>query len=185
MEDSQILALYFARSENAISQTALKYGNYCFHIAYQILANREDAEESVNDTYMEAWNGIPPSRPPVLSAYLGKIVRNISIDRWRAGNAEKRGGGEFPLCLEELANCVSGKADIAQEEMMRETVAALNRFLRNQPKTDRKVFLRRYWYLDSVSEIAETFGFSRTKVTTMLYRTRKKLRRQLEREGLL
>lgn len=185
MDDAQILALYFERSEKAISQTAMKYGNYCYRIAYQILANREDAEESVNDTYMEAWNAIPPNRPPVLSAYLGKIVRNISIDRWRSENAEKRGGGEFPLCLEELENCVSGKGDAAQEEIRQETVAALNRFLRKQPEIDRKVFLRRYWYLDSVSEIAERFGFSRTKVTTMLYRTRKKLHKQLEREGLL
>ena len=185
MEDNQIIDLYFQRSEQAIEQTDAKYGSYCFRIAYQILTNREDAEESVNDTYLAAWDAMPPHRPPLLSAFLGRITRNLSIDRWRSQNAEKRGKGEFPLCLDELAGCVSGEPGIEQKEIAKETVALLNRFLLERPETERMVFLCRYWYMDSVQEISEAFGFSQTKVTTMLYRTRNKLRKALEKEGLL
>ena len=185
MEDSKIIDLYFQRSEQVIEQTDAKYGSYCFRIAYQILTNREDAEESVNDTYLAAWDAMPPHRPPLLSAFLGRITRNLSIDRWRSQNAEKRGKGEFPLCLDELAGCVSGEPGIEQKEIAKETVALLNRFLLEWPETERKVFLCRYWYMDSVQEISEAFGFSQTKVTTMLYRTRNKLRKALEKEGLL
>ncbi len=185
MEDQQIIDLYFQRSEQAIAETDVKYGNYCFSIAYKILANREDSEESVSDTYMAAWDAIPPRKPPLLAAFLGRLTRNISIDRWRARSAEKRGGGEFVLCLEELANCASGAPDAEQKVVMKETVALLNRFLQDLPETERKVFLCRYWYVDSVQDIARDFGFSQTKVTTMLYRTRNKLRRELQKEGLL
>lgn len=185
MEDTQIIDLYFQRSEKAIEETDAKYGNYCFSIAYKILTNREDSEESVNDTYMTTWDAIPPRRPSMLAAFLGKITRNISIDRWRSRSAEKRAGGEFALCLEELANCVSGEPSIEQIEIMRETVALLNRFLQDQSEAERGVFLCRYWYMDSIQEIAKNYGFSQTKVTTMLYRTRNKLRNQLKKDGLL
>ena len=108
MEDNAIIDLYWARSENAISQTAVKYGGYCYAIAYHILESPEDSEESVNDTYLAAWNTMPPKRPNVLSAFLGKITRYISLDRWKRRSASKRGGGQTTLALEELEECVSG-----------------------------------------------------------------------------
>lgn len=185
MEDGQILALYLRRSEEAIVQTDAKYGNYCFRIAYQILANREDSEESVNEAYLRAWEAIPPSRPPILGTFLGKITRNLSIDRWRERNAQKRGGNEFALCLDELGECVSGQPDPETAAMQKETAESLNRFLRDLPEIQRRVFLCRYWYMDSVADIAEEFGFSRAKVTAMLHRTRMQLRRRMEKEGML
>lgn len=185
MEDRQIIDLYFQRSEQAIEETDSKYGSYCFSIAYHILTNKEDSEESVSDTYMAAWNAIPPRRPSILATFLGKITRNFSIDRWRRRSADKRGGGEFPLCLEELEDCISGNPSLEQKQIAKETVACLNQFLDELPETERKVFLRRYWYMNSVQEISDAFGFTQTKVTTMLSRTRKKLRHGLEKEGLL
>lgn len=185
MEDNQIISLYFQRSEQAIKETDRKYGKFCFKIAYNILSNREDSEESVNDTYLRAWNAIPPKKPSPFAAFLGRITRSISIDRWRRKNADMRGCGEFPLCLDELDSCVSGKASVENQAMMKEAVVHLNQFLSTLPDTERKVFLRRYWYMESTQAIADSFGFTQTKVTTMLSRTRKKLRSQLEKEGLL
>lgn len=185
MDDKSIVALYWNRSEAAIAETAGKYGHYCYHIAYNILVNREDADESVNDTYLAAWNAIPPRRPAVLSTFLGKITRNLSIDRWRKRSAEKRGGGEMPLVLEELEECVSGEPGIEETEIQKETAALLNRFLDRLPETERNVFLRRYWYMESVAEIAKCFGLSQARVSTMLFRTRGKLRRMLEKEEAL
>lgn len=185
MDDSEIINLYFRRSERAVAETHSKYGHYCLTIANRILACLEDAEETVNDTYLAAWKTIPPQRPPVFSLFLGKITRNLSIDRWRAQMSEKRGGREFTCCLDELTACVSGETSLEQAEIQKETLAALNRFLRRMPSVERNVFLCRYWRMDSVAEIADLFGFSQTKVTTMLYRTRRKLRAQMEKEGLL
>ena len=185
MEDNQILNLYFRRSEQAIQETDTKYGNYCFRIAYQILASREDAEESVSDTYLAAWNAIPPKRPPLLPAFLGRITRNVSIDRWRTRSTYKRGGGEFSLCLEELRTCASGQPSIEERQLQKEVVQTLKGFLKQLPETERKVFVCRYWYMDSIRDIAEAFGISQTRVTTMLHRTREKLRKQLKKEGLL
>lgn len=185
MEDNQILNLYFRRSEQAIKETDTKYGNYCFRIAYQILASREDAEESVSDTYLAAWNAIPPKRPPLLSAFLGRITRNISIDRWRTRSTYKRGGGEFSLCLEELGNCASGQPSVEERQLQKEVVQTLKGFLKQLPETERKAFVCRYWYMDSIGDIAEAFGISQTRVTTMLHRTREKLRKLLKKEGLL
>ena len=185
MDDKQIIDLYWKRSETAISETAVKYGNYCYSIAYNVLNQREDAEESVNDTYLAAWNKLPPHRPAVLSAFLGKITRFLAISRWRERNAYKRGGGEMPLALEELGQCVSDGLDVEGQYARKETVAAVNRFLDTLPETERNIFLRRYWCLDRVEDIGASFGFSANKVSTMLHRTRKKLRVQLEREGLL
>ena len=185
MEDKQIVDLYLVRSEFAIQETRMKYGGYCYRIAYGILTNHEDSEETVNDTCLAAWNAIPPSRPLKLSAFLGKITRKLSIDRWRGASAQKRGGGEFPLCLEELKECVSGESSVEQRQMDREVVAALNRMVSRLPKQERLVFLRRYWYMDSIERISKTLGCSQTRVTTMLCRTRKKLRDELEKEGLL
>lgn len=185
MEDNQIISLYFQRSEQAIKETDNKYGKFCFKIAYNILLNREDSEESVSDTYLRAWNVIPPKKPNPFAAFLGRITRSISIDRWRKKNTDKRGSGEFPLCLDELENCVSGESSIENQTIMKETVGHLNEFLSTLSDTERKVFLRRYWYMESTQAIADAFGFSQTKVTTMLSRTRKKLHTELAKEGLL
>lgn len=185
MDDKQIVDLYFSRSEEAISQTAQKYGPYCFHIAYNILTNKEDAEESVSDTYMAAWNAIPPRRPTVLSAFLGKITRHISIDRWRARAAYKRGGGEITLALEELESCVADSGNVETEYQRKELARAYVRFLDALPMTERRIFLLRYWYLEPIEDIAAKFGFSQSKVKSMLHRTRGKLRQQLAQEELL
>lgn len=183
MDDQSIIELYFARSENAISATSAKYGGYCFSIAYNILFNQEDSEESVNDTFLAAWNTIPPRHPNVLATFLGKITRYISLDRWKKRSAAKRGGGEVPLALEELEGCVSGGEEPEAGYVRKELVRCLNCFLGELPETERSVFVCRYWYLDSIEEIANRFGFSQSKTASMLHRTRGKLRKVLEKEG--
>lgn len=183
MEDSAIVQLYFDRSESAIQETDRKYGAYCYTIAHNILANKEDAEESVSDTYLAAWKAIPPRRPSILSTFLGKITRRLSIDRWRIRTAYKRGGGEMPLALEELADCVSGGENPEQTVLRRQMALEFNRFLQSLPETERSVFLCRYWYLDSIPTIAAHFGFTESKVNSMLHRTRKKVRTMLEKGG--
>lgn len=182
MEDNKIVELFFQRSEQAVTETQTKYGNYCYSIAYQILANNEDAEESVNDTYIDAWNSIPPHKPAILSTFLGKITRRISIDRWRIRNAKKRGGGEMPLVLEELAECIAGNNSIEQELEQKRLTEVINTFVLGLPKTEQNVFLCRYWYMDSIDSICRQFGFSESKVKSMLYRTREKLKHVLEKE---
>ena len=183
MDDKSIVDLYFSRDQEAITQTDKKYGHYCYRIAYNILTNNEDAEESVSDTYVAAWRAIPPRRPSVLSTFLGKITRHIAIDRWRERNASKRGGGEVPLALEELQDCVAGMQNVEMDYERKEIIKAYVRFLDALPVTERRVFLCRYWYVDSVEAIADKFGFSQSKVKTMLHRTRSKLRKQLAEEG--
>ena len=184
MEDHAIIELYWERSEDAISKTAAKYGGYCYTIAYNILSNNEDAEESVNDTWLAAWNTMPPRRPKLLAAFLGKMTRYISLDRWKNRTARKRGGGEVPLVLEELEECISGEDSVEKEYLQKEFAKSLNQFVENLPDVERKVFLCRYWYMDSIETIAEHFGFSESKVASMLHRTRGKLRKMLEQEGI-
>lgn len=183
MDDKTIVDLYFLRNEDAIGLTEEKYGPYCYSIAYNILSNREDAQESVSDTYMAAWNSIPPRRPSVLSAFLGKLTRHISIDRWRQRTAAKRGGGEVAVALEELSECVAGLQNIELEYERKELMKAYTRFLKELPETDRRVFLGRYWYMESIEAIAGRFGFSQSKVKMLLQRTRIKLRLRFEEEG--
>ena len=184
MDDTAILDLYWTRSENAISETASKYGAYCYTIAHNILSSREDSQECVNDTYLAAWNTMPPQRPAHLSAFLGKMTRYISLDRWKQRSRLKRGGGEVALCLEELAEVVSGSPSLEDALIRRETLASINRFLAQLPETERNLFLRRYWYADPIGDIMNQFGFSESKVTSILYRTRKKLQRHLNKEEL-
>jgi len=181
--DDRIVELYWQRSAAAISETADKYGGYCHTIAYNILANREDAEESVNDTWLDAWNNMPPHKPSVLSTFLGKITRRIAIDRWRKRQAGKRGGGEMALVLEELEDCVSDDADVEITIEQQEMARIIREFLDGLPLPERRVFLCRYWYMDSLSAVAGQFGFSESKTASMLHRTRKKLREKLESEG--
>ena len=184
MEDHAIIDLYWSRDPEAIRRTGEKYGGYCRTIARNILADRRDAEECVNDTWLSAWNAMPEDRPSLLAQYLGKITRNLAFDRWRAGRAEKRGGGELPLVLEELAECVS-PADTLQAVEAAELEAAVNRFLRALPERERGVFLRRYWFTEPMADVARRYGMRETTVRTSLFRTREKLRRHLEKEGFL
>ena len=184
-DDQKIIELYCNRSENAIAETAGKYGRYCNAIAYGILGSREDAQECVSDAYLTAWNAIPPRRPADLGTYLGKITRNLSIDRLRTRSRKKRGGGEAPLALEELEEVVAGSDSPENEAVRKELIAALNRFLGDLTRQERYVFLRRYWYLDSLTDIAEKTGFSGSKVASMLYRLRGRLKKQLMKEELL
>ena len=183
MDDKSIVDLYFSRNEDAITQTGKKYGRYCYSIAYNILTSKEDAEESVSDTYMTAGSSIPPRRPSALSAFLGKITRHISIDRGRERVATKRGGGEVPLALEELSDCISGMQDVEMEYERKELLNAYVKFLDGLPATERRGFLCRYWYVESIETIADKFDFSESKVKTMLHRTRAKLRKQFAKEG--
>ena len=184
-DDQKIIELYCRRSENAIAETAGKYGRYCTAIAYGILGSREDAQECVSDAYLTAWNAIPPRRPADLGTYLGKITRNLSIDRLRTRSREKRGGGEAPLALEELEEVVAGSDSPENEAVRKELTAALNRFLAGLTQQERYVFVRRYWYLDSLTDISEKTGFSGSKVASMLYRLRGRLKKQLIEEELL
>ena len=185
MEDNRIVDLYWARSEDAITETSEKYGKYCYAIAYNILSNTEDADESVNDTYLDAWHTMPPHRPSVLSAFLGKLTRRISIDKWRGRTAEKRGGGEIVLALDELAECVPSGHNVEHEAEAAALEKVIDDFVMSLPLTERRVFICRYWYLDPISAIAEQFGFSQSKVKMILHRQRQKLRSILESEAFL
>lgn len=184
MEDRQIVELYWQRAEEAIPATAAKYGAYCRTIANNILANEEDAEECVNDTWLKAWNSMPDNRPTLLGAYLGKLTRWLSLSRLRERGRLKRGGGETSLALDELAEVISDGSDIQRELEIRELNAAVRVFLKSLEETEREVFLSRYWFLLPVKEIAARFGFSPNKVSTLLHRTRRKLQSYLKEEGL-
>ena len=184
MEDSAIVDLYWQRSEQAISETDHKYGRYCHTIAYNICADNEDAEECVNDTWFSAWNSMPDKRPSILSTFLGYITRNFAIDRFKLKNARKRGGGEMPLALDELEECISSPVDPAQEIEQKELESAVDAFVRGLPDTERRMFIARYWFLIPVAEISERMGCSQSKTKTTLYRTRNKLRTYLQGEGL-
>lgn len=175
MDDGQIVQFYWDRDERAIPATADKYGNYCTSIAKNILGNPEDAEECVNDTYMRAWNSMPPHRPNVLSAFLGKITRNVSLNRYKQNTADKRGGGEVPAVLEEIAELISDTDSVEQEVDRRELVKAIDAFLDRLPTEKRSLFLCRYWYFDSVSDLASRFGMTENHVPVTLNRLRRKL----------
>lgn len=184
MEDMQIVDLYVARSEQAIAETARKYGTYLFSIAKNILFDRADAEEAVNDTYLGAWRSIPPHRPNRLSTYLGKITRRCSLEKWKREHAQKRGGGEVPLALEELSDCLPGRDSPQQQIEMKELTRLINTFLKSLPETEQRIFICRYWYLCPVKTIAGDFGFTESKVKSMLSRTRSKLKQSLQKEGI-
>ena len=184
MEDAAIVDLYWQRSDQAISETDRKYGKYCHTIAYNICANNEDAEECVNDTWFSAWNMMPDKRPAILSTFLGYITRNFALDRFKAKNAQKRGGGETPLALEELENCIPALSNVEQRYEEKELEAAIDRFVSTLSQADRRVFIARYWFLAPISEISEKMGCSQSKTKMTLFRTRNKLRMYLEEEGL-
>lgn len=185
MEDSQIIELYWQKNADAISETANKYGAYCFTIAENILHNNEDSEECVNDTWLHAWNTIPPQKPNILRLFLAKITRNLSFDRFNARNAEKRGGGEIALVLEELGECLGGGADTEAAYEAKELREAIQRFVRSLPKRDGNVLVRRYFFVEPVADIATRYGLTENNVMVILSRTRRKLKAHLLKEGYL
>ena len=162
------------RSEDAVAATAEKYGNYCYSIAFSILHNAEDAEECVNDAYLAAWNSIPPHRPERVAAFLGKITRNVSLNRWKQYNAQKRGEGQTELALSELEECIPAKTGIEQAVEDELLTWSIEKFLYSQPRLKRNLFIRRYWYISSIQELADEYGMSESKVKSLLFRMRKK-----------
>lgn len=182
MEDAQIIDLYFDRNENAIKETDIKYGTYCHGIAMNILHSPEDSKECVNDTWLRAWNSMPPQRPKFLRQFLAKITRYLSFDRYRWHHAQKRGSGEMTLALEELHNCVGG-GDPATEAELEVLKDRINVFLLSLPARDRGIFLRRYFYVEEISAISRRYQMREANVRLILSRTRQKLRSYLEKEG--
>lgn len=184
MEDRRIVELFLARSEEAIQEIDKKYGRYCHKIAFNILANSEDSEECVNDAYMRVWGSIPPNEPGSLSSFIGKITRNLALDKLRQKKSDKRGGGEVPLVLDEISEFVSGGDEIERLHESQEITDALNGFLGNLGEVERGVFMRRYWMMEPVADIAERYGLSVSNTTTMLFRLRGKLKKHLVKEGI-
>jgi len=183
LDDKQIVDLYWARSERAITETDKKYGRYCHYIAYQILADNEDAEEIVNDTYLKTWNTVPPNYPDPLKTYVGMISNQLALNRYDEKTAAKRGGGKMPLIFHELDECLADdeeSIDIAEAIVLRDL---LNRFIWSLPKKTRNIFVRRYWYASSLAEIAEEYGMKESAVAMLMFRTRQKLREFLQKEG--
>ena len=183
MEDSQIIQLFWNRDEAAIGETSRKYGSYCHTIARNILHNEEDSEECVNDTYLNAWNALPPQRPGILSAFLGKITRNLAFDRYSFLHAQKRGGGEIDAVLDEIADIVSDKEDVEQVIDGKELIAAINSFLSSLPSDKRKMFVQRYWYSEKISTIAAHFGIADNACSVRLSRLREQLKKDLTERG--
>lgn len=185
MQDSQILDLYWDRNEQAITETQRSYGSYCHSIAFHILYDHDDADECVNDTWLRAWNAIPPQRPGKLALFLGTITRNLSLDRWKGKHAMKRGNGEMMLALDELAECVPDRSSTEDAAETAELERLLNEFLHTLPERECNVFLRRYWYVEEYRDIAKKYGMNLNTVKTTLFRTRAKLKSFLEKEGIV
>lgn len=185
MEDREIVNLYWDRNERAIKETAAKYGRYCYKIAYNILLNKEDADESVNDTYFKTWECIPPHFPEALAVFVGKITRRISLNKWRSKTRRKRGGGQVNLALEELDEFISDENDVEKAVEHKELLHTINDFLGALPATERDLFVCRYWFFASIQELSRKFAFSESKTKSMLFRTREKLKVCLKKEGYL
>ena len=183
MQDEQIVDLYWKRDENAIQETEVRYGHYLTKIAYNILFDSEDSKESVNDTYLKAWNSMPPQRPSVLATYLGKIIRQISIDIFRSKNRQKRQASQYALSLSELEECVSANDDTESLVDLHLLEEAICKYLCQLSPEARNLFVGRYYYFDSLKEVAAYYRFSESKAKSMLHRTRIGLKKYLEQEG--
>jgi RNA polymerase sigma-70 factor (ECF subfamily) len=184
--DDEIVKLYWDRSETAVSATAAKYSKYCLYVASNILHNDKDAEECVNDAYLRAWDAIPPARPAKLSAFLGKITRNLAFNRLEKQRAQKRNFGQILASLTELEECLPDTtATMEKLDDSQMITRTLNVFLEGLSIMPRKVFVRRYWYLSSIDEIAQDYSLSVSNVKSILFRTRKELKKELEKEGIL
>ena len=183
MEDTHIVQMYWDRNETAISESAMKYGTYCTSIAQNILRNPADAEECVNDTWLHAWNAMPPHRPSLLSTFLGKITRNLSFDLYRKMHRKKRGESQMDAVLDELEECVSGKDDIERQWEMKELIAEINQFLQKLPEEKRCMFVLGLWFVVCFAEIAGRLGRSENYVSVTLNRIRGKLHTHLTERG--
>ena len=185
MTDLQIIELYWNRDQGAISQSDSKYGAYCFAVANQILSDSLDSEECVSDTWLRSWNAIPPQRPDKLKLFFAKITRNLSVDKLKGRLAQKRGGGETELILEELQECVASSGDAEGEYMAKELGKTINTFVRSLPKREANLFIRRYFFGERVEDIAPRYQLTPHNATVILSRVRQKLKKQLEKEGFL
>lgn len=185
MDDKSIVELYWRRDPEAISETGRKYGSYCYTVADNILHSHEDSEECVNDTWLRAWDSIPPQQPSVLRMFLAKITRSIAFNHYNARTAEKRGGGQVTSVLDELAECIAGSSDVHTEYEAAELCRSINRFAHSLPEKECNIFLRRYFFNDSISEIAKRYRLSENNVMVILSRTRKKLKILLTEEGFI
>ena len=185
MTDEKIIELFFCRDEQAIRESAVAYGAYCRTIASGILKDPMDAEEAVADTWLAAWDSIPPNRPKYLKLFLGSITRNRALSKWRKNCAECRGGGETALALEELEECIGTSGSPEDAVNTKELGKAITAFLQKEPTMRRNVFLRRYYYLEKLPDIANRYGLKEPNVRMMLSRTRQKLRNYLKQEGYL
>ena len=184
MEDGKIIDLYWERDQTAILHTEQKYGTYCRRIAGNILCDREDCEECINDTWFRAWNSMPKERPDLLRAFLGAITRNLSLDRYRRKHSAKRGNGEITYIFDEMRDCAGG--DEPYHHIQRKELAeGISRFLSKLDTEQRVIFVRRYWYMYGIGEIADRLKISESKANSSLFRTRKKLRSYLLEEGLM
>ena len=183
MDDNGIIQMYWDRNDQAIRATSEKYGHYCKSIAKNILNNEEDAEECVNDTYLNAWNAMPTHWPEQLATFLGKITRNLSFNKYKHNHAEKRSSGEITLVLDELTNCISDVDNVEQIIDRQELIKSLNSFVKNLPPKKRNIFVRRYWYADSIADIAKDYRMLPGTVSKTLERTRKNLKVYLTERG--
>lgn len=183
MEDKIIIELYWERKEEAIKETALKYGKLCTYISRNILSSQEDTEECVNDTYFAVWNAIPNERPNIFSAFISRITRNLALKKYEYLSAAKRNPGAI-ASLEELGDCISGTESVESEIEKRRIESTIDTFLWQQSEEKRNIFIRRYWYFDTIESICKSTGFSQSKVKSMLYQMRQRLRKKLESEGI-
>lgn len=181
--DNEIIVMFYERDEAALSAASSKYGRYCSAVAMNILGNRQDAEECVNDALLKAWESIPPAKPDNLPGYLAKITKNISLNRYRSAHTEKRGSGGITAVYEELSECVPDNADVERSYEQKELIAAINSFLGKLSSDRRDLFVLRYWYCMSVSEAAARMGIRENRAAVELFRTRKKLVKYLEKRG--
>jgi RNA polymerase sigma-70 factor (ECF subfamily) len=184
MDDSKIVDLFWQRSEEGLTEASRKYTGYCHSIAYRILSNNEDAEECVNDTWLRAWNAMPPARPNRLSTFLGKITRNLSLNRYEKLHAGKRGGGAVEVAIAELEDCLPSPASVEGEVEENILTELIDKFLDTLPLRSRDAFVQRYWYLCSIADISADLGISENNVKSLLFRARNKLKQQLNKEGI-
>ncbi len=183
MDDSKIIALYFERNETAIKETETKFGKLCFSISHNILKNRTDAEECVNDTYLGIWNAIPPERPKNFMAFISKIARNISLKRLEYNLAKKRACAE-PIEFSELQEVLADESAFFEDHTEEDLGKLIGDFLKTEKESARNVFLRKYWFFDSIEDISKRYHFSESKVKSMLFQTRNKLRQYLINKGV-
>ena len=185
MDDREIVELFWQRDQSAIEETDRKYGRYCYAISYNILKDEGDCEECLNDTWLKTWNSIPPARPYSLKMYVAKIVRNLAFNRYSANTAQKRSNGQMPLVLDELSEVIASDVNVESEVNARELGQVINSFIRELPVKEGNVFIRRYFYAESIAEIAQRYHISTNNVTVMLSRTRSKLKSYLQEEGYM